>query len=288
MPKPKKTKTVKSKADPDAFKRRFEFMKTTGIHFYVLLSNYTSEIVCPAAPELNFQVVSEVRSPAAFIAYRKILKDLNEWTANERPDVQRSQVEYFDFDPDALKHIETDGRFSNLHNIDLKSAYLHIIYMNYFISQETYEYCMKLSKPDRLVSVGMLASRKDRYMYNGDELTGMDYITKETESYFYYCVQETYKIIQEIKMLINMNFVFSWVDSVYFFDPDGTIREKIENYLKKIKFAYSYKLLTNVRVTEKKDFFSIKYGNNDEKNYFAIPKQQRGFKYDLLKAMNLI
>ena len=276
-----KIKKIKSLRNEESFNTKLEFMKGQKLNFQLLLSNYTSELICPSVPALNFQMVSSVQSNRAFIGNKVILRDLREWSGNEIPNVNKEAVKYFD----SSDTIEKLGDYFQLYNIDLKSAYLKILFNNYFIQKKTFDYIMSFTKKERLVCVGMLASSKRKFYFIEGENTGHEILKKNTEGLFYYCVQETYKIIDNIKQLIGNDFVFSWVDSVYFLNIEN--KEKIESYLKSINFENSFKVLENVNLIKKKNSYLIKYGYNEEKNFFNIPINKNDYNTALAEYLKL-
>ena len=145
--------------------------------------------------------------------------------------------------------------------VDIKSAYATILFNDGFISERTYKFICSLPKKARLAAVGMLASRKDVFYFQGEQLTGHDKIINPLENYFWYCVKRTGEIMDEIKL--NTTPLFYWVDGMYFLhQSDG---EKCKEILNKNNYLFS----------EKKIFsFICEVQNNDERILNDIPFYQ--------------
>lgn len=146
-------------------------------------------------------------SKKAFIAYQMILKDLREYTANEKPEINREELRYFE------TYLSKPVYYETAYLVDIKSAYATILFNDGFISEKTFNFINILPKKARLAAVGMLASRRDVFFYQGSELLEHEKVINENENYFWYCVKRTAEIMAEITK--DTQPLFFWVDGIY-------------------------------------------------------------------------
>lgn len=147
-------------------------------------------------------------------------------------------------------------------NIDLTSAYLTILYNTKKISKELFEKINGLKKSDRLKVLGMLAYQPFVFYYEKGKLISNEQIKNKFRHIFFYCVKETFELIYKIKNKIGADFVFSWVDGVYFTGEYNI--NIISDILKSKKLNFTVERLFN--------FTSVKA---DELNLYAYDKFNR-------------
>lgn len=203
-------------------------MELHEIPYTLKLSNYTTIIETPSR---IFSWNDHNLDTKAFIAYQMIKRDLNEYTANERPEIERAKLEFFD------TYTEDTFNRDMVFAVDIKSAYATILYLDGFICEKTYGYISTLDKKARLAAVGMLASRRDVFYYKGKELLSCDKIVNPYENYFWYCVKRTSEIMQQIAGQTKP--LFYWVDGIYFETVDD--KAKAKDILEAQGFKYSEK-----------------------------------------------
>jgi len=199
-----KKQKIKSLTNKEQINREIKFLKENNIFHKYIISNYTTTI------ETDARIIKfndNMMSKKAFIAYRMILRDLKEYTANEKPDINREELRYFE------TYIEKTIYCNTAYLVDIKSAYATILYNDGFICKATFDFINILPKKARLAAVGMLASRKDVFYYQGKELTGHEKIINENENYFWYCVKRTSEIMNLI--CAETKPLFFWVDGIY-------------------------------------------------------------------------
>ena len=117
-------------------------------------------------------------------------------------------------------------------NIDISSAYATCLVRNGLISEKTYGIIKKLPKTERLPCVGMLATSHTKFYYSNGECYNVDVYRAPTASVFFYLIDEINYIMQEIQFLLGVDFIFYWVDGIFF--NYNTAPEKIqmiENFL---------------------------------------------------------
>lgn len=170
-------------------------------------------------------------SKKAFIAYQMILRDLREYTANEKPEINRDELRYFE------TYLSKPIYHETAYLVDIKSAYATILFNDGFICKKTFDFINILPKKARLAAVGMLASRKDVFYYEGPELLGHEKIINENENYFWYCVKRTAEIMTEITGETKP--LFFWVDGIYL--KTNKEVQKAHEILTREKYLFSTK-----------------------------------------------
>jgi hypothetical protein len=240
------------------------------VPFEVILSNYTTRIKSDLY-DLHF--MKNAQSNRVFVAYAMLKKD-----------VEGKKVD--DINPGFLKYYQTVFNFLNLYadkiyNIDIKSAYASILFNDGFISEPTYRYIMGLPKVDRLAAVGMLAGRKNIFSFDSTgKISGSIETVLPTSNFFFYAVKQTFEIMDRLKNEIGDDFIFSWVDGIYFSKPCSGI--VIQDILKnEFKLNCSFDELTDFEVKERKAYYLLTYLKEGQKKVFNLPKQDSTIRNDV-------
>lgn len=158
-----------------------------------------------------------------------------------------------------------------IYQVDIKSCYASILFNSKLIDKNTFEFIMQLSKSDRLAAVGSMATCKNVFKYNDEgDIENFEEIQSVYSDYFYFCIQETYKIMNDVKCIIGNDFLFSWVDAVYFINENnGSV---IQDYLKKeYKLESSFNTLTEFNVELKNGYYKATYIKGGVSHYMNIP-----------------
>lgn len=242
---------------------KLELLKSIKKDFKVVNTTYTTTFLT-GKNKLKF--CSKVMNKNVFFAHNKIKKDIKESNfidfVNNNPIHKKSEVYY------ELQDYLQPTKGIEAINIDITNAYPSVLMLCGGITKETYNYInKKLSKPDKLASLGMLASKKTIYSYRYGILETLPTIeTKETDQVFFFCVKYISYIIGECKKIAQSYFLFSWVDGIYL------KRNTPQAYIKKIKeiindfgFAYSYEVLNNMEIKRDKDFILFTFADSKGK-----------------------
>lgn len=167
--------------------------------------------------------------------------------------------------------------------VDVSSCYATILKNKGLISVETYNYLCSIPKKERLAAVGMMAGRKNVFSIN-EKGEIANHVVKKSEyaDYFFYCVQETYRIMDECKRLLGNDYLFSWVDAIYFNGYKNV--NIVMDYLRdKHKLDTTWNVLKEFEVELRKNYYRIRYSKNDEpKTFMDIPTQEQQESKDLL------
>lgn len=219
--------------------------------FTIEISNYTTKII---SKSYNIHFLKTEQSNRVFAAAAKIKNDLK---GIEIPDLDMSRNKYYD------TCFKGSGFYTDkVWNIDIKSAYSSILKNAGYISEETSLYIEKLPKLERLAALGMLASKKEIYVHSASgAVIKMEDRINPLSNFFFYCVQETEKIIQMcVNQILYDAFLFSWVDGIYYLNHNPEYHILTQQYLKReFNLDSTFQQLTNFEVTLKKEFYNISF-----------------------------
>jgi len=248
--------------DSNAFEKRLSDNKKS---FTVKMSNYSTVIEVG-----NFRYVfgNDFDEGTSFFgAYQKIKKDIV--NAPYIDEVNEKDLIYFD-----TAKIKEGMKLKNAYNIDIKSAYIKTAYNFGLISKTTFDYCMKLPKVDRLKAFGMIATNYTCFDYENGELTKV-YSKKDenTRKYFFAVVSEVSKVMQLIKNELHEDFLFYWVDGIYFKSKKAAI--KAQQLFKENNYETSFDCLKNFTLFVDDFKYIIRFGKQGEQKLFTIPKIQK-------------
>jgi hypothetical protein len=252
------------------------YLKDIGIPFEMICSNYTVEFI---ADGLERKFIASDQSKRTFAAFAKI-----------KSDVKKKPVP--EIDKDALKYFIHDFR-SNIYigdviNIDLKSAYATVLHNDGYILRSTYDYISNCSKQERLVSVGMLASKKQKFKFDAGRIITHEEIVSENSNYFYYAVKRTGEIMEHLKLICKENYLFTWVDGIYML-PDIETMQACEKYIESIGFKYTTEQLRNFETKIFHDHVTVtfeKFSKGEWKRKpFNLPHIDNGFKRLIIDAI---
>lgn len=167
-------------------------------------------------------------------------------------------------------------------NIDIKSAYLSIL--KQFITEKTFNEINELEKKERLICLGLLAYRPIIFRYlNGEEF---DFFVKENEyeNAFFYCVKKTGEIMNECRQVLGKDFIFSWVDGVYF-QPTEENKQKVVSVMEKHGLKFSFDILENFNVEYTDNGIFFNYQKESDKKRLFVPNTDQKTRYKKTQAI---
>jgi hypothetical protein len=171
--------------------------------FEVKKSNTTYQISVNG----NKTIYSDERmNPKIFSVYRNLEKELSNSLDFFKKD--EKEVGYFLYGKS-----DFEGK---VFNIDISSAYLTVLFNTKLISKNIFLEISNMKKKDRLKILGMLAYQPYFFYYEKGILFSQTQRKNDFRNVFFYCVKETFKIMKIIKKKLGNDFIFSWVDGVYF------------------------------------------------------------------------
>lgn len=176
--------------------------------------------------------------------------------------------------PHKKKNFDFNGSITNIArpkvlNIDLSMAYPYCLWNSGLISKRTFNYLQKLQKHERLPAIGMLATSHVKYFYKDGKCVDFKPYREPTSQVFFHLIDEIQYIMEDIKFILGNDYIFHWVDGVFF--NYGTSQKKInevENLLISLNYPYKYEDVVDFRVVRKGDKISVSMTkNNKHKNY---------------------
>jgi hypothetical protein len=258
-------------------KNYIDLMKNLKIPFKVAISNYTVRIT-----NKNYDIyfLKNNQSNKVFAAAAKLRADLKDKIC---PPLE-SENKYFD------TNFKGDVFYSDtVQNLDLKSAYATILNNENFISNETFKYLSNLDKLDRLAAVGMIASKKEIFNYDKKgNLISNETVKNPLSDFFFYCVQKTEFIISDIRQqILQEDFLFSWVDGIYYLNPTASYNKVAELYTRETYgMKLTFKNLSQFEVLKKKNHYNITFLEPKKiKKEFNIPFKDAPIKKQIINYL---
>lgn len=262
------------------YKAYIDLLKSLNCPYIITRSNYTLKI---ESSFCNVYFYQTPQSKRAFSAANMIKSDIKK-SGVLMPEINKRDLKYFKFTQHELL-MQTVGE--EVHNIDIKSAYANVLNNAGLLSERTFKFISSIPKSDRLAAVGMMASRKDVFSY--DSFDGEPVHTKiiaPTENWFYMCVLEVQNIMQDIAAMIGSDFVFYWVDGIFY--KNGKHTEKIKEYLTNKGYNFSYDLCTNFNYFETNNQKFLTYNKGEDFKKLSLPKVNNEVTEYILKQLKII
>lgn len=283
----KKTNKKTVLINKDAVKNRIDLIRVAQLPFTLRYTTYTVELICE---KLNFDYLflTRFQSKRLFLANSLIKRDIVN-SKIEYPDLTYCDVSFF------LQDIERTDQYFDIINIDLSNAYAQVLFIYGFITEDTYNFLLKIPKLDRLAAVGMLASQKRVFNYDKDgeiifydKVKAKDKLGRETQGIFIFCIKIVGDLMIELARILKDDFLFFWVDGIYFKKTDkiNTLFEKITESGFKFKtknipcFKSSLKENEKIKIELWEDC-----GTFSTKKEFNFPKKDTEFSKSLTKYL---
>ena len=218
-------------------------------NFTLKISNYTANL---KAGEHNYLFAEDIIDTKAFRYYQKMNKQLG----GEIREIPQN-VKYHDFSG-LTKSEET---IEDIICIDISSAYLSVLKNEKVISEETFDWINntstknKKSKTARLKSVGMFASNPMKLIFENGEITDFEQKRNPFAWVFFLACQKTGEAMELCKKELGDDFLFYWVDGIFFRNNQEKIA-KITEILKTLGFKSKLENVNNLRKSEKTLLFN--------------------------------
>jgi len=265
----------------DNLQNHINFLKKRKENFILENSTYTAKIITETTI-INF--TSKNLSNKCFAAANFVKTDIVK-SGIKKPNVNIQDLEYF------AQNLKMES-IEKVVNFDITKAYPSILLADGFITKKTFDYLCIINKTERLAAIGMLARKKNITTFeNGKPILNV-IDRKETSEYFFYLVEKTNKIINEIRQKCELRFLFSWVDGIYFeftnesslFAAEKIVNEICENY----KLKFTTEILLNYISNFENECFEIYFDKGDKIKRFTIPSNEMRINYLTYKKLNAI
>lgn len=248
------TTITRTRTEYDAL---IQFLKISKLSFSTKQGKHSMNI---KADKFSINFISSMRSDKFFSATRKVESDL---TGIQIPDVDEEKLEYFTHD------IREDKREKKVYTLDISSAYATALLNRGMLSKKTYNYILRLSKPERLACIGMLAKESVVTIYNKGVAVDTEIQKNEKRPFFFLAVDEISYIMRCIKMEAGSDYLMTWVDCVYL-----TNNRKLKNITSMLdSWGYNSKagIITNLSCDILYNKVSVTYEKNGVNTGFYIP-----------------
>jgi len=245
-------------------------------NFILRQTNYSDEIIFN---EIRYIINNAGFNDFEVIKYRnKIISDIKEFeTKNRAPrTVDKKTINYFDLGNYLIKGGANE--LNDLFCIDIKSAYPTTFFNKKYISEKTFNELGEAKKEIRLKACGSVATEKIIYEFKDGVCFNAELKESERGNYFFDVVKTVSQSMGQIKQLLNKDFLFFWVDGI-FFNGEGNIKA-VTQLLEMHGYKYKIEFVNKMKITkEKKHLFIdlIKEGKNKVFNLPLINKKRINF-----------
>jgi hypothetical protein len=245
-------------------------LRREGVPFLSRMSGYTTIIETHEFKWIFNDDIAESDFKFVDVA-EKIKEDVNRPDCPVIDEVKEFDLIYFDCHnnlPDELK-------LRTAHNVDITNCYLTTSLNFGIIRKETFDYANTLKeKLDKHKAFGMLATNYTCFYFNSGELKKVFPLVNEFErKYFFAVVSEISGVMKSILSELYEDFIFYWVDGIYFKSKRAAMRA--QEILKNNQFKSSYDLLPNFELTRDDFRYIIKFGPKGDQKAFTVPKLDR-------------
>ena len=226
--------------------------------YFVEQTNYTDTIIDQSGNKII--VSPNFTANNTFIASKKIVSDY-EKSGIHLENIPTSVIKYYNFNNKPFF-------YDRAILIDINAAYPTALKNTGIITEETFNFLMRLKKIQRLKAIGMLASIKTIYEFEKTELIATRKTDKkEFADIYYYASYEIGEILQKCSTINKNDFLFFWFDGIYI-KPNWIYATEIMELLKKNNFNFSVSWIENFEAKELKNTFKINWTEltNSENN----------------------
>lgn len=199
-------------------------------------------------------------NPAVFHVSNKIKKAHHEYWDRQTENFtekDRFWIKYYNYN--SIAQCKAKKRF---YYIDLSSAYITALRNKGLITIELFNLINKLPKKDRLIALGMLAYEPYELSYDHGKLTGIQRIKNEYSKTFYLACRELQLIMEAIIKKINSNYLWYWVDGIFF--ENFSDYYVIADILKSKKYKFRFGSCFDLQIEDKKNHYNLKFDQTDK------------------------
>lgn len=259
-----------------------QYVQNLRLPYIIESSNYCTRFRCG---NINLNFMTTQQPNCVFAAYNMIKKNIKDKNI-EPPKINLEDLAYFNFSiPDKI----LNTRYHEIWNVDIKSAYSTVLTQEKIIEPDTVKMLSRIPKTSRLVSVGMLASKKLYRVYDeNNKLTNFYTEIAPTANFFFLCVKKTGDYIQLAEQEIKQDFIFSWVDGIYCFSESGA--KKVEKVLFSLGLKYKtrkyFDFIVKKNASNSKTVTFCETPNGTKKT-FLLPEMNTIYNAEIVKMLGL-
>jgi hypothetical protein len=252
--------------------KRFCEQKKDFTHF---MTGYTDAI---HTEEKNIIFSNDSSNLKIFIAKNKIISDYKNCNT-EIENIPRSIIHYYKLKPHEFN-------YEKAILIDINSAYPTILKNYELITNETFEYLMKLKKGERLKAIGSLATQKIKTEYLKGSPQEAEVMPRgEFSQLYFFCAYEIGEALQKSSAILPNSFLFYWFDGIYLKYENNEQLWQVTDYFREINLDFKILVIYDfISELDKRGNFKIRWTesptepdkNNPEKSKtkkITIPKK---------------
>jgi hypothetical protein len=117
----------------------------------------------------------------------------------------------------------------------------------------------------------MLATQTAIYQFiNGKAINFKVKSIPDQRNIFLFCCYEIGRIMDEISIAIGKDFIFYWVDGIYFKNEKN--KEIIQNILNNYNYKHTFEELNNFEIINKLNYIDINFDRKEKRKKFCVPK----------------
>jgi hypothetical protein len=239
--------------------------------------------------EWNCKSVDKTFDPKSMNFVKKIKKYIKDHYVAMKfidKDYKNSVIKYIDVN----SKINVGDVFEDICCLDIKNAYWQTALLMGVISEEIFNSGTSIDKITRLASLGSLAKKKEVYSFDGETYKLVEIIRSyETENIWFAICSRVSDIMQNMVSDLGDDFLFYWVDGIYFKRTEENIK-KVTEFLHSC--AYDLKEEQVSKVEFLKDHFNVysttgkevkKFGwilgkKKSKSEMISIPEMKRALK----------
>lgn len=238
--------------------------------FLLKMSGYTSVI---ETDEFRWLFSDDfLESDFKFVdAAEKIKEDIDNY-APEIDKINEFELSYFDIH----SNLPDEFKLKRAYNVDIKNCYLTTALNFFFITPGTFEFCETLKKKsDKHKAFGMLATNYTCFKFTKGELLDVPYTEKNERqrNYFFAVVSEISAVMNQIKSELYSDFLFYWVDGIYF--KTAKAAKRAQEILKENNFNSSFDILNQFKMYRDDFRYIIEFKGEKGNKAFTVPKINR-------------
>jgi|SRR5580692_169092 hypothetical protein len=241
------------------YESMFNTLVKLKMDFTLSMSTYTTIITVDGK---KFTFLQNYHNKQTFAHFQKIKAHLKQFIP---PVVKKDELTYYN------QNFERSGYYGNVTNIDLKSAYITILYNEGLLTKKLFADANALPKDERLACVGMLAARRETFTFRAGSPVSSFPERSPYENFFFLAVARTASVIEGARKYIAPRFLFSWVDGFYFI-PDPERERTVCTYLDSLALPYTVERLTD---------FMVSIGEETTRVSFYKPEQAKPKKFNI-------
>lgn len=250
------------------FSQDFETLLEDNRSFYLKMSKTSTELVLTdlEKPKKNFYSNHRINFKVFHLS-KKIKKELTPLISEMNDFMRNKEFDYY-LSNDYIGDFCT----REVYNIDINSAYLSVLQNEGFLSKELHNEIYNLEKKDRLICLGLLAYEPTYYYFkDGNKIPYDSKVVKnDFKNFFLFCVWKTSEVLREVKKVLGNDFIFSWVDGVYFQSVEF-LKDIVINEFKANGLAVSFEVLKNFTHVLKKETHHFIYEKEGKTVSMNVP-----------------